>query len=175
MKKHGDYTHPDAGVSCLLCQEELEEKVRQLELQIGEASKAARENFDAWKESNRLNGLLKDALIEIGVARAAWIHHCHAPEILKALWKVMNGDRPCTHKASEYGPGVAGPGETWTAPGVGAAGYSYCTCCGARNPSDSILDRPLKRIEPSPTFTSQCKCDKSFVRNGVCTRCGFPV
>lgn len=95
------------------------------------------------------NGDMKTALIELGMARAAWIHHCHAPEILKALWKVMEGDRACTHRVSEYGPGVSGPGETWTSPGVGAAGYSYCTCCGTRNPADSILNTPLKpKAEP---------------------------
>ena len=98
------------------------------------------------------NGLLKDALIELGVARAAWIHHCHAPEILKALWKVMEGSRVCSHKASEYGPGIVGPGETWTAPGVGAAGFSYCTCCGTKNPAEYME----KRKDESPTERPCC-------------------
>lgn len=32
-----------------------------------------------------------------------------------------------------------------------------------------------KRDESSPTWKSNCKCTGSFTRNGVCTRCGWPV
>jgi hypothetical protein len=149
---------------CAVCKE----AVRQMDFMEGAilAEKGRHSiTFDKVAKLELQNDAMKVALIELGVARAAWIHHCHAPEILKALWKVMEGDRPCTHKASEYGPGVAGPGETWTAPGVGAAGYSYCTCCGARNPMDSILTTPLKRNDqtaevrcPGCGATAMCGC-----------------
>ena len=75
---------------------------------------------------------LQTVIEQFQVARSGWIHHCHAPEILKTLWAVEHPDRECSHKVCEMGPGVSGPGETWVSPGVGAVGYSYCFCCGVR-------------------------------------------
>lgn len=84
---------------------------------------------------------LRRAIDELEVARAAWIHHCNAPAILAALWDVYCPGKTCSHTIEDY---IAvhsrrGVMSAWnpdykmfTAPGVGATGYSYCTVCGAR-------------------------------------------
>ena len=90
--------------------------------------KLEREIVDLTQKLDSANA----ALAELEKARIGWIHHVCGPDILKALWKHREGGRPCSHTVKEYGPNVSGPGDTWTAPGVGYVGYSYCTCCGER-------------------------------------------
>lgn len=82
-----------------------------------------RRGLDAEKnESIRLVVSLQKVVEEFDVARAAWIHHCHAPAILAALFKMKHPTGECSHK-------LAGD-SAFTAPGVGAAGYEYCIRCG---------------------------------------------
>ena len=63
-------------------------------------------------------------VLKFDSARAAWIHHCNAPEILQALWAVRRKGDTCEHQ--------------YTSPGVGAAGYRYCVFCGERMHYTSI-------------------------------------
>lgn len=78
------------------------------------------------------------AIRELEIARAAWIHHCNAPAILAALWDCAHPERSCSHTMRDYEPVLTGKASCddldcpmFTSPGVGAAGYEYCTICGA--------------------------------------------
>lgn len=84
---------------------------------------------------------LRDFVEAAKVARAAWIHHVCGPDILKALWKVERGSAVCSHT-------IAQAGEAYTAPGVGAAGYSYCIRCGEKRPVPMCRPDPCEGIFP---------------------------
>ncbi len=55
-------------------------------------------------------------IAQFHIARSGWIHHSNGPHILKKLWEISHTAAECIH--------------TYTAEGVGAAGYSYCIYCG---------------------------------------------
>lgn len=77
------------------------------------------------------------ALIQFEMARAAWIHHFLAPQILKALHVLHHGNTPCP------------PPCRFTEEGIGGAGFRYCIDCGEAAPVPMCKQDPLEDLFPS--------------------------